>query len=76
MTIYQIHRKLKRREADHDHVDDASMPEIQARGVWYPVKFGIENMKTAVHVLRDYAFNNPENIYRIIEVHYTTRGST
>ena len=77
MTVYEIHKKL--RDDEVDIINDALPTQVKyskVLGLWQPVKYGIENMKTAVHVLGNFAFNNPDYVYRIVEVSYTTRTST
>jgi hypothetical protein len=77
-TYYQIHKKLSHDEFQllkQWHLENNMVTYAEALGLWYPVKYGIENMNQAVRSLKNYSENNPSYIYRIVEVHYTTRSS-
>jgi len=75
MSIYELHVKLH--DKDFDIIDEA-LPNRFSKGLglWYRTKYGIETMTEAVRALKNFSDNNPEYVYRIVQVHYTTRSST
>jgi len=70
---YEIHVKLSADEMRGIAIADPVNMEV--RGVWYPVVYGIENvrMTEAIHALWNLEHKNPTRRYRIIETHYQSR---